>query len=73
MPQASAELIAPNAYKVGNFDKGTTKGVVSRQWISRPDDEKHLSLGGLLGKVRARRERSIERRIDTRCQSAGAE
>ncbi len=66
MPQASAELIAPTAYKVGNFQQGTTNGLVSRQWISRPADEKHLSLGDLLGKVRARRERSIERRIDTR-------
>lgn len=48
------------AYKVGNFEKGQVNGSVSRQWISRPADQKFLSLGDLKANVDARRDASVE-------------
>lgn len=41
-----------------NLSKGTMRADVSRQWASRPDDEKFLSLDDLARHTRARRDRS---------------
>lgn len=54
------------AYKVGNFDKGRTITDVQKQWLSRSADERFLDLNSLKASVDARRERSLERRIDIR-------
>lgn len=54
------------AHKVGNFANGTAVKDVSKQWISRPADEKFTSLGALRQAVDARRERAVESVIDTR-------
>lgn len=54
------------AYQVGNFSKGATRSDVQKQWLARPADEKFLSLDDLRRSVDARRERAVERRIDTR-------
>lgn len=54
------------AFKVGNFDKGQSNTVVSRQWLARPADEKFTSLDDLRASVAARRESAFERRVDTR-------
>jgi len=40
--------------------RGEMKTVLSREWASRPDDEKFLSLEALLSHVRARAEQSFE-------------
>lgn len=53
------------AHLVGNFHKGEARMDVSKQWLARPADEKFLSLGDLRQSVDARRERSVEARIDT--------
>lgn len=55
-----------SAYKVGNFENGQTNGTVSRQWISRPADQKFLSLDALKAKVDDRRDNSIETIIPTK-------
>lgn len=54
------------AYKVGNFSAGQSRGDLSRQWISRPADQKFLSLTALHDNVAARADRSKEIRLDTR-------
>ncbi len=41
-------------FKVGNFDKGQNRGEISRQWASRPHDQRFLSLDELKAKVAAR-------------------
>jgi len=51
---------ASAAYSVGNFDRGTVISAVSRQWISRPADQKFLSLTDLKAKVDTRREQASE-------------
>lgn len=53
-------------YKVGNFSKGKTITDVQTQWLARPADERFLSLNSLRASVDARRERSLERRVDIR-------
>lgn len=60
----SAAKAAP--YKVGNFDKGALRSDVSRQWISRPADQRFLSLGELKDAMVAKRDDSREFRIDAR-------
>lgn len=54
------------AYKVGNFEQGKVNGAVSRQWISRPADQKFLSLDALKAAVDARRDNSVELTIPTK-------
>lgn len=54
------------AFKVGNFQKGQSNTVVSRQWLARPADEKFTSLDDLRASVAERRKSAFERRIDTR-------
>jgi hypothetical protein len=53
-------------FKVGNFDKGTVNGDVSRQWIARPHDQRFLSLTDLRASVHARRTASREDVVDVR-------
>lgn len=60
----SATPAAP--YKVGNFGHGQSRHDLSTQWLSRPRDQRYLSLGDLKAAVDARRERSKERRTDTK-------
>ena len=54
------------AFGVGNLSHGKADYSVSRQWLARPADQKFLSLSALKSSVSGRRERSLERRIDTR-------
>ena len=54
------------AFKTGNFQRGQTIDAVSRQWLSRPADEKFTSLTDLHDAVRSRRETAFDRRIDTK-------
>jgi len=54
-----------NGYHVDPF-KGERNGVVSRQWISRPEDERFLSLNDLRDAVHAREVASWEAPINTR-------
>lgn len=59
-------MTAATAFKVGNFNRGTSDMTVSRQWLSRSPDQRFLSLPDLKASVDARRERSIESRINTK-------
>lgn len=59
-------VASSTAYKVGNFGSGQSRGDLSRQWISRPADQKFLSLTALHDNVAARAERSKEIRLDTK-------
>lgn len=54
-----------SAFKVGNFSSGTSDTTVSRQWISRPADQKFLSLSDMMHSVSARADRSRETRVGT--------
>jgi Domain of unknown function (DUF932) len=53
------------AHKV-DTSRGSSNMIASRQWISRPADQKFLSLSALLGSVKARRDASAELRIDNK-------
>lgn len=55
-----------SAFKVGNFDKGTMRTDLSRQWMARPADQRFLSLSSLKASVLGRAERSETLTIDTR-------
>jgi len=59
-------VVSSAAYKVGNFGSGQSRRDLSRQWISRPADQKFLSLTALHDSVSARAERSKEIRLDTK-------
>ena len=61
----NASSIPANGYKVDPF-KGERNSVVSSQWISRPDDERFLSLNDLRDAVHAREVASWEAPINTR-------
>jgi len=65
-PQAIAKSQAAAPYKVGNFDKGALRSDVSHQWISRPADQRFLSLGELKDAMAEKRNTSHEYRVDTR-------
>lgn len=54
------------AFKVGNISGGQSRDDLSRQWISRPADERFLSLNDLHAAVKARTDVTFEDRIDTR-------
>lgn len=69
MDIVSADPSSPvktSAFAVGNFQAGSTRSDLSKQWISRPADQRFLSLSSLRDSVAARAERSFEARIDTR-------
>lgn len=59
---------APTAapFKVGNFNHGANRSEVSRQWMSRPADQRFLSLRDLHASVAGRADNSREVMIDTR-------
>ena len=54
------------AFKVGNFQKGESRSDLSRQWISRPADQRFMNLNDLRAHVADRAERSVELRANTR-------
>lgn len=62
---ASTEA-ASTAFKVGNLSGGEARGDLSKQWISRPADERFLSLDDLFRAVKARTDATFEDRIETR-------
>lgn len=53
-------------HRIGNFHKGEVRSDLSRQWMSRPADQKFLSLSDLHAAVNARAELSREARAETR-------
>lgn len=63
--ETTAQTAPAAPHKVGNFSKGQTRGDVSKQWMSRPHDERFLSLSALRDSVQARRDRSAEDTIST--------
>lgn len=60
---APAEKAVTEAFKV-DTSKGEMKGDVSRQWASRPDDQKFLSLGELRDQVASWREASFTSEVN---------
>lgn len=59
----SGAIIDGSAARKVDLTKGSTNMEVSRQWWSRPEDERYTSLDELLGAVRGRRERCFEEDI----------
>jgi hypothetical protein len=59
-------ITKPTAFEVGNFNNGTTRDDLQRQWIARPIDEKFLSLASLSKFVARRAEAAKETRLDAR-------
>lgn len=57
---------APSAPWKVDAGRGSMRADVSRQWFSRPDDERYLSLDDLYAATRARYESSQEARVETR-------
>lgn len=57
---------ATAAFKVGNISAGESRSDLSKQWISRPADERFLSLDDLYRAVKARTDATFEDRIETR-------
>lgn len=49
-----------------DLSRGERVGRVSSEWLSRPDDERYLSLPELYGAVRARAERATARNVESR-------
>lgn len=62
---ARAPAPANSQFKVANVMGGEMRGDVSRQWMSRPADQRFLSLEELRTSVRARADVTAERRVDT--------
>ena len=62
---------ATGAYKV-DIRRGERIGRVSSEWISRPDDERYLSLTELHAAVRGRAERATARTVETRAMRVEA-
>jgi hypothetical protein len=52
--------------------RGSSNGIVSRQWFSRPHDQKFLNLTDLLNSVDARRLRSLERTLASKALRVAA-
>jgi len=61
----AAEPLVTAGYKV-DITRGGRLGRVSSEWLSRPDDERYLSLDTLYDAVRSRSERSSTRTLETR-------
>lgn len=57
---------ASSAFKVGNLSAGESRGDLSKQWISRPADERFTSLNDLFSALKQRSDATFEERIDTR-------
>jgi hypothetical protein len=49
-----------------DVSRGSSNMIASRQWISRPADQKFLSLSALHASVKARADKSVELRADNR-------
>lgn len=65
--QSIPDTVAPaGAFKVGNLSAGEVRSDLSKQWISRPADERFLSLDDLHANALARRETTFEQRADTK-------
>jgi len=62
---AIAERSVITGYKV-DITRGERLGRVSSEWLSRPEDERYLSLDTLYDSVRSRSERSSTRTLETR-------
>lgn len=54
------------AFKVANISGGAMRSDLSRQWVSRPADERFLSLDDLYRAVKARTDATFEDRIETK-------
>ncbi len=54
------------AFKVGNLAAGNSRSDLSSQWISRPRDERFLSLNELFASVKARSDATFEERVETK-------
>lgn len=65
-PTATTAQPISGAFKVGNLKSGEARSDLSKQWISRPADERFLSLDELHANVLARREATFEHRANTR-------
>lgn len=65
-PAAATAPAITAPYSVGNFGKGESKGVISSQWYSRPDDQRFTSLAALEDHVFSAAEQSRSTVIDTR-------
>ena len=55
-----------------DISRGERIGRVSSEWFSRPDDERHLSLGALHEAVRSRAEHATTRTVETRAMRVEA-
>ncbi len=64
-PGSVGESPASAGFKV-DISRGERIGRVSSEWFSRPDDERYLSLSGLLAAVRARADRATARTVESR-------
>ena len=62
---ARAGSIPPAGYKV-DIRRGERTGRASSEWLSRPDDERFLSLGALHAAVCARAERATARTAESK-------
>ena len=63
-PSTLARNSSPG-YKV-DISRGQRIGRVSSEWLSRPDDERYLSLSDLYDAVRARAETATAHTVETR-------
>lgn len=64
LPSTLARDSSPG-YKV-DISRGQRIGRVSSEWLSRPDDERYLSLSDLYDAVRARAETATAHTVETR-------
>ena len=61
----NVQSTTPRGWKVGNIG-GRSLDVLSRQWISRPSDERFVTLDDLIDDCKARAERTQEIRVPNR-------
>ena len=59
------ETTSPSAHYV-DVSRGGSSGLLNREWMTRPDDQRFLSLPELYGHVWGRAENSNEEIIDLR-------
>jgi hypothetical protein len=62
----ATEASAPVGARAVDTGRGQANMIASRQWISRPADQKFLSLTALRDSVLARREKSREQRVNNK-------
>lgn len=58
--------LAPGAFKVSNLSGGQSRHELSRQWLSRPADQKFLTLDSLHERVKARADSSEEIKLENK-------